>query len=63
MRTSRVLNGWQYHASFLSLDILKWLVFAPSLPQPEHLPRLAASCEKDAPRVLGQDVTIQNLKY
>ena len=38
MRTSRLIHGMQYHASFLSLDLFNRLVFAPSLPQPEHLP-------------------------
>ena len=47
MRTSRTEHGMQYHSSFLSLDQFNRLVFAPSLPQPEHLPRLAASCEKE----------------
>ena len=45
MRASRLLHGLQYHAPFLSLDLVNWLVLAPSLPQPEHLPWLAASCE------------------
>ena len=47
MRTSLSLHGLQYHASFLSFDLRITLVFAPSLPQPEHLPLLAASCEKE----------------
>ena len=38
MRASRLLHGLQYHAPFLSLDLVNWLVLAPSLPQPEHLP-------------------------
>ena len=47
MRTSRLLHGWQYHSSLLSFDLCISLVFPPSLLQPEHLPRLAASCEKE----------------
>ena len=61
MRTSCLLHGPQYHASFLSLDLVIWLVFSPSLPQPEHLPRLAASCEKEHRGYWGQDVTTQRL--
>jgi hypothetical protein len=45
IRTSRLIHGLQYHLSFLSLDLVNRLVLAPSLPQPEHLPWLAASCE------------------
>jgi len=37
----------QYHACFLSLDLRILLVFPPALLQPEDLPRLAASCEKE----------------
>ena len=59
MRASRLLHGLQYHAPFLSLDLVNWLVLAPSLPQPEHLPWLAASCEKEHHRYWGQDMTTQ----
>ena len=45
--TSRLLHGPQYHLYFLSFDLLNALVFLPSVPQPEHFPRLAASCEKE----------------
>ena len=47
MRTCRVLHGMQCHSSLLSLDLRISLVFPPSLPHLEHLPRLAASCEKN----------------
>ena len=59
MRTSRMIHGWQYHSSFLSLDSINRLVFLPSLPQPEHLPRMAASCEKEHRGYWGQVVTTQ----
>jgi len=61
MRTSRTEHGMQYHSSFLSLDLINWLVFTPSLPQPEHLPRLTASCEKEHRGCWGQVVTTQRL--
>jgi hypothetical protein len=39
-------------------------VFPPSLLQPEHLPRLAASCEKEHRGYWGKVVTTQRLmKY
>ena len=47
MRTCRVLHGMQCHSSILSLALRVSLVFPPSLPHLEHLPRLAASCEKE----------------
>ena len=47
MRTCRVLHGMQCHSSLLSLDLRISLVFPPSVPQPEHVPRLAASCGKE----------------
>ncbi len=59
IRTSRLIHGLQYHLSFLSLDLVNRLVLAPSLPQPEHLPWLAASCEKEHHRYWGQDMTTQ----
>ena len=61
MRTSLSLHGLQYHASFLSFDLRITLVFAPSLPQPEHLPWLAASCEKEHRGYWGQVVMTQRL--
>jgi hypothetical protein len=61
MRASRLLHGLQYHAPFSSSDLVNWLVLAPSLPQPEHLPWLAASCEKEHRGNWGQVVTTQRL--
>ena len=61
MRTSRMIHGWQYHSSFLSFDLVKLLVFPPSLLQPEHFPWLAASCENEHRGYWGQDVTTQSI--
>jgi hypothetical protein len=61
MRASRLLHGLQYHAPFLSSDLVNWHVLAPSLPHSKHLPWLAASCEKEHRGYWGQVVMTQRL--